>query len=535
MKQKFREKKRRLLGMLLPPLVFSITTGILTGIVVTVYKLAAKQAVEISGKIYTLLKSEFLILPLVLTIVFAISIIMAYIYRNTSNLKGGGIPTSIGMLRGRIRSNWPVCLVGTFFLSLVSFLTGVPLGTEGPSVQMGTALGSASVHGFRRHKAWGRYTMAGGASAGFAIATGAPVSGMVFALEESHQLLSPIMFIVVSVSIMFAEITSSILSGVLGVNERLFRSIDIAVLQLNELWIPLAIGLVFGVFSVLFLKYYHFLGRIIGKIKKDEYKIFIVMCATVFFGILSGKFISTGHHLSEELFISNGPIYFLMFILIIRTTLTLSANISGITGGIFLPIISIGAVVSAIIANTLSHIGLSNDYYTLIIALGISACISSMMKMPLTAVIFSIEALSCHENIIPIIIVAVVSFVITELFNTKSITDSVLEKRICELNSGHECIHEEKYMTVQKDSFAQGKQIKDILWPQNFYILSLQKDNDDYIEFNVHGSSVLNCKDRICVRYSTYHPEHLQDELEAVFGKQETSEDIKLICEKDMM
>lgn len=74
---------------------------------------------------------------------FAVAFLYSKCYQRYPNLQGGGIPTSIGILRGLISFDWLKNLIGTFSLSLLSFFIGVPLGNEGPSVQIGTAIGNA--------------------------------------------------------------------------------------------------------------------------------------------------------------------------------------------------------------------------------------------------------------------------------------------------------------------------------------------------------------------------------------------------------
>ena len=60
-----------------------------------------------------------------------------------------------------------------------------------------------------------------------------------------------------------------------------------------------------------------------------------------------------------------------------------------------------------------------SKYYGLMIVLGIVCCISAMMKMPMTAVVFAVEALGCFENIVYIILAVVVSYLLTEIFEVK--------------------------------------------------------------------------------------------------------------------
>ena len=114
-----------------------------------------------------------------------------------------------------------------------------------------------------------------------------------------------------------------------------------------------------------------------------------------------------------------------------RTTLTLFANSNGITGGMFIPVLAIGAVLSAVLGKiAIEYFGLDQSYYSVIIVLGITASIAGIMKMPVTAILFSVEALSCIENVIYVVAVSVVSFGVAEFLGAKSTTECVLEAKI---------------------------------------------------------------------------------------------------------
>jgi H+/Cl- antiporter ClcA len=440
------------------------------------------------------------------------------------SLSGGGIPTSIGILRGLVRLKWAINLVGVFLLSLVSFFIGVPLGTEGPSVQMGTAAGMGSIDIFsKKHKAWERYSMTGGACAGFSVATGSPISGILFSIEEAHQRISPMILIVSATSVIFSFITSELLSPLLNISSTLFPKIQLLSLSVKESWIPLIVGLTMGLFAVLFLKFYNLLNTFFNKkLKTVPYslKIFFVFSLSLALGLYSFNYISTGHELILSLFENRISILFLFSILIIRSTLTLSANTNRITGGVFIPILAIGAVLSAILAQGIEKaFGLSDNYYSVILVLGITACISGMMKMPLTAIAFSVEALSAYNNILYVIIVSVSAFIITEIFDAKSINDSVLDNKIEEQNHGKTAKVIDTYVTVKENSFAVGKQIRDIFWPANLFVLSIKHTESVNAEIDEHGGKAIRANDILHVRYSTFNEALTKDELIAIVGE----------------
>lgn len=516
-------------NLICPAFVFGSITGVLTALIITLYKKCASIVIGVSEKGYDFLKVNPYWIALVVVGFIGLSLLLSFLYKRIPNLKGGGIPTSIGIIRGILPFRWFTNLIGIFFLSLTSFLIGVPLGNEGPAVQMGTLLGRGSVSPLlKNHRAWSRYSMTGGACAGFSVATGAPVSGIVFALEEAHQSFSPMIMIVASTSVMFAHITTEILSLFFNINTGLFHELTLPDFRIRDIWIPLVVGIAVGVLAVLVLKYYKLISKIINKklsFIAPKYKIFAVYVLTLLVGLFSFSFVSTGHHLIDELLTSSPSFLMLLAILFIRTTLTFSANSCGVTGGLFLPVMALGATVAAFVGKGLVNLGVGQEYYTLIVVLGIVACVSGMMKTPFTAMVFAIEALSCSGYILPVIVTSCISYIITEMFDVKSITDIALENNVESLYHGKERQVYDTFVKVKKNSFAVGKQIRDILWPSNLFVLSVKREEHE-AEVDVHGGKQLKAGDILHVRYSTYDEPSTKEELISIVGSQEYDEHI---------
>lgn len=514
--------KKYVLNYILPAVSISAVSGFLTGAVITLYKFCASKAIMLSETAYHVLSEKVYLIPVAFVAVFVLAVIYSQCYKKYPNLQGGGIPTSIGILRGLISFNRFKNLLGTFALSISSFFVGVPLGNEGPSVQIGTAIGGASAKLFgRKGVAWNRYSMTGGACAGFSVATGAPISGILFSVEEAHQRVSPLIIIVSAVSVAVADITSKILSPMLGVNTALFPEMKHAVLSVKEMWLPVFLGVAFGLFAVAFLKYYRLINSFCNKKLKNipqVYRIFAVFAITVVIGMFSHSFVSTGHELVLDLFEESPAVYTLLIILAVRSTLTLCANTNGITGGLFVPMLSIGAVFATLSAGLMhTAFGVDKEYYALILALGITASIAGMMKMPLTAVLFSVEALNCHNNIVPVIMVSATAYIITEIFKVNSINDVVLENKVENLNKGKTPQTVEEYVTVKKGSFAIGKHIRDILWPPSLLVLSLEHDKNISLGEDEKGEI---CEgDTLYVRYTTFDKNKAKEELSNIIGK----------------
>ncbi|MBQ7906532.1 MAG: chloride channel protein [Clostridia bacterium] len=511
-------------NLVVPSILLGFLVGTLTSLTVILFKLGAGYIISLSESCYGVLRRLPYLIPVALVVFFLASLLIHHVNKRIPNIRGGGIPTSVGILRGLITFKWLRTLISVTFMSMVSFLVGVPLGNEGPSVQIGTSIGRGTTEIFyRKRRAWDRYSMTGGACAGFSVATGAPISGILFAVEEAHQRISPTIMMVAASSVIFGNITSELLSPHLGVSTRLFDLSGLEALELSQLWIPVVVGLAVGIFGVGLLKYYGLLSTLFKK-KLSKVpgfiKIFIVLTLTLLAGVFTFSSVSTGHHLIESLLYSNPSIVLLIVLLIVRTTLTLSANANGITGGMFLPTLAIGALVASIIGKVLVALGLESSLMTIIVVLGMVACLSGVVKTPLTAIVFAVEALSCWDNIIPVIIVSLVAYLVSEAFGTKSINDRAMEERIEELNQGKVAEIVNEKLEIKEGAFAVGKQIRDIFWPANLFVLSVKKAESRSAEVDGHGGKEISAGDILTIQYSTTDIEQTRKELDAIAGAQ---------------
>ena len=369
---------------------------------------------------------------------------------------------------------------------------------------------------------------------------------MMFAIEEAHQRISPMIILVSPISVTAAKVTSHLLSPLLGINTYLFAPMRLITLKPGELWLPILIAIAVGLFAVLFLKYYlllrtlwqkftALLHRMMPKFMKTTVgaalPLFVVFLITLIAGCISETNLSSGHHLIEELMHGHLAWFMLIVFVMVRMSVMIFANSAGLTGGMFLPIMALGAMISSIIGGYLiTHTPLTSGYYPVVVILGITACIASMMKMPLTAIVFAIEALSAHDNIVPVLIVSVLSYFITEVFEVESINEVVLEHRLEDMRHGKEPVTVDTTVTVGADTFAVGKQVRDIFWPANLFVLAVRRDTENKEEMDERGDKTLRVGDTLHVRYETYDPDETKRELYAIVGTQnspETSENLR--------
>ena len=503
-----------------PCLVFSALTGIIAAIVVTAFKIAAEFVVHLSSSIYGGIRANPIWLPILVISAAMIGFLASLIWSVSSSCRGGGIPTSVAAIRGIVSFNWLRCLIVLPISSLLTFLCGLPLGTEGPCVQMGTAVGDGVVQclGNKKHAGWRRYIMTGGASAGFSIATSSPVAAIMFSMEELHKHFSPLLLTVASISITSAQITMYALSacgiGTIG----LFQLPTIPPMPPRLLFVPLFIGILSGIGAILLTHLYHIIDKFIHSIlKRVSCKILLpvlfVCVSTV--GFFLADTLYSGHALVISIFQTETVWYMLILILLIRAICMTVSNTAGATGGVFLPTLAFGAIIGALCAKALIALGwIEPQHYILMVILGIASFLGATSRIPLTACVFAIESMNGIRNVLPIIIATTVAFITAEISGLEDFTDTVINARIHKIANGKIPLVVETPLTVKAHSFAIGKEIRDVLWPNSCVVISFEHSK------NNNGISCIGEGDIITVRYSTYNPTATIKELEDLVGAQ---------------
>ena len=507
---------------LLPYIVFPMMTGILTGLTIFLFKICSSSVMHFSETVYEFVRENPVYLPLLILGAATIGLIAGIILKFAKECKGGGIPSAVASIRGLLPMHW---IQGGFILfgsALLTYLVGVPLGNEGPSVQMGAAVGAGNARLFKRRRLeMERYLMTGGACSGFAIATGAPLAGIVFALEEAHRRFSTAIFMVTSISVLFGTVTYRYLCFFFNINTAFLEISITKNLPARYLWATILIGAVCGICSILFTKLYRFVDKF-SKLKLGKIpfvvKLTIIFAVTAFFGFLSANFVGTGHGLLEIILHGKTIWYLILLAFVVRAVLMIVANNQGVSGGMFVPNLAFGAMIASIMSDGLIALNLIDEqYYAILIIVGMASYLAASSRTPITAVVFAAEALCISSNIFPVIFGVAVSYIIAELFDKICFTEVVIESRVEAAHRGKDAIIVYSHMTVQKGSFADGMDTRDILWPPTCVVLSI----DRKLSRSVHyGAQELREGDVIHLHYLTHDPDQTMKMFTAILGEQ---------------
>ena len=513
-------------NFLLPCVTLSAIAGVFTSVFVFAFKLAAKGLIALSGVLYDTVRNQPKLLPIAILAAAVCGVTVWLIVRHDTDSRGGGIPTAVAALRGATRLKWIRSAFIVPVSALITFIAGVPLGNEGPCVQMGTALGqgTVAVFGGRKNQAWGRYIMTGGACAGFSAATGAPVTGILFAVEEAHRRFSPLLFMVASISVVASQITTETLGFLTGTDTSMFHFRTESAFPLRDLWIPVAVGVICGIVAIFFTRGYRQIRKLTCGVPEKlplVIKMICVFVITVLVGFVSADSIGSGHGLIDSL-IEGGGVWYLLFICFaVRAVMLMIANNVGITGGLFIPTLAFGAMIGSLCGKGLSVAGLiDGPQYAMIVVIGMSAFLASSSRTPITAVVFAAEVLCGFGGILPVTIGVAVAYIVIETVGIESFTDTVIEAKIEASHKDKKPIIFNVYLTVQPHSFIVEKEIRDILWPPTCVVLGVEKNVSAPTKVGISEGDVLH------VHYQSFTPHATFEELEKIVGRQ--SDDVRL-------
>lgn len=288
--------------------------------------------------------------------------------------------------------------LGKILLPIIGLFSGASVGFGGPAVHVGASL-MASLG--RAVKFPPHYMEKGlilaGAAAGFAAMFSAPLTGIIFAIEEMGRALEERISSLVLTAIVFSGVTAYSL-----LNTYIFFDDESLVMPWSQSWLAVPLcGIVAGFFGGIFCKII-----LTGKKLLDKFNIPITMLGFLFglciaiLGLISnGDTFGSGYQEARSI-IQTGEIGNPFFPLY-KMLATSATFFSGIPSGIFVPSIATGAGIGANLADWLPVAPASA-----MILMCITAYFSGMLQSPLTSFVIVIEITNSHEIIIPLMAAA---------------------------------------------------------------------------------------------------------------------------------
>lgn len=341
---------------------------------------------------------------------------------------GSGIPQIKGILQGDMSMRWFSVLWSKIIGGVLAIGAGMSLGREGPSVQIGACVGQGLSQTSRRTRFESRILMTAGAGAGLAAAFNAPLAGVIFGLEEMQKTISPALLL----TGITASITAATVTEVVFGMSPVFSMGYLLPLPLNLFDVLVVAGVVIGLLGRLFnialaysLNTYSRLG--LSGMKKP----LVPLVLAGILGFVLPEILGGGNLLVDSLVVTDYTIGFLCLLLVGKFLFTMICFGSGVPGGIFLPMLVLGAAGGAVLAKLLVLAGLLPAmYYADIIVFGMAAYFSAVVKSPVTGSILILEMTGSFQHMLALLVVSLTAYVISDLTGGRPVYDELLDRAL---------------------------------------------------------------------------------------------------------
>jgi len=297
-----------------------------------------------------------------------------------------------------ITQNKMTITLKTLFLKVIastlSLSSGFLAGTEGPSAGIGAMIAYQVHRLFRLPEMLIKMMISVGASSGIAAIFVSPVTGMAFAVENiAYQFIKQYIGYLILASMIAFAVSINFLEPIYF-QHSVGRKFQNSYIFANLLFIPFITAFVY-LYLILKKRVLHFIDwEIFKNFNRWRNHIFALIGGGTIGTILlikpqaafSGKMIVTTlinqeHHLSLTL------IFSVIMLRIVGTTISIYANA---VGGLFLPLMSIGALIGYAFGEIIAtyYMQIEPFYFA---AIGASVFMGVLMKLPLTAVVLAME------------------------------------------------------------------------------------------------------------------------------------------------
>lgn len=406
----------------------AVMVGLISGLLVVFFKVSISKLFEFIQNFISQfdLSHKLLIFPLITTLGGLISGVL--VFKFAPETKGSGIPF-VKMVMARMGNITRVRTIVVKFLAGVAGIgTGLSLGREGPSVQLGAGAGALVGKIFKMKGTDQGKLIAAGAGSAIGATFNAPIAGTIFVLEElvnkfSASLLFPVLVATVT--------ASSVARHFLGNNPSFTIPYITHDLSFEGISVCIILGIVAGFLGVAFSKIIYKNNEFFEKMDKipNWLKPAIAGFGIGVIGIFIPYVLGSGN-LSVDLLLQHKlALSVVVLVFAVKFFVTPFCFGSGAAGGIFLPMLMLGSFLGYIVASIFNMFGFHVDVVVMAM-IGMGAFLASVARTPITAVVMVFEMTAGYTHILPIMLSAAIADLIAEKLNHRPIYASLIVNQV---------------------------------------------------------------------------------------------------------
>lgn len=403
--------------------------GACAGVVALLFRVALTESDHLRNNMVTWAHQRPLlgwIFPVLFTALGA-GISVAITRRYAPEASGSGIPHLEAVLHRIRKLEWRRVLPVKFFGGILAIGGGLALGREGPTVQMGGAVGDAISRWLKVSPRERLTLISAGAGAGLAAAFNAPLSGLVFVLEEVRRDFQPIVFGAAFVAAAVADIIAR-----LGSNQfPVFAVPTYAIAPLAALPFFALLGIAAGGLGVLFNRSLMTAVETYSRIPSH----FTLPAAAItggavgLIGWFSPIVIGSGHVLAESALKGELALSAILLFFAVRFLLTNISYGTGAPGGIFAPLLVLGALIGLAIGQVAHNLFPAIVPIPAVFAVvGMAAYFTAIVRAPLTGIMLILEMTGNYSQMLPLLVSCFCAYAVAEYLKDLPIYEALLER-----------------------------------------------------------------------------------------------------------
>lgn len=476
---------------------WSILIGLSVGLVISCFRWLIGHALKNWKILYGLAQNSWQWLLVVFVLFGLITWLIGWIIKPEPHVKGSGIPEVELQLADKLVLDHPWSIIWRKFTAgVLAIGSGGFLGREGPSVQLGAAIGQAYAEKLQTDRQNWRLLIAAGAASGLSAAFSAPLAGTMFVLEEVSHSFSALLWLGSLSGALMADLITERVFGLTPVLHIRYQQS----MPLRYYWVLLILGLLLGILGYLYQqttlqssRFYLLFSRI-----PHQYHTIIMLLCVLPVALWLPAIIGGGNSLIVMLPHAGWGMGMLLIVFMLRFVLSAISFGSGVPGGIFLPILTLGAVIGALVGTTLHTIGLLPAVYIpnlIIFAMaGYFACIS---KAPFTAIILITEMVGSLAHLMPLAAVSLLAYIVVDLMGGAPIYESLASRMHLsqQLTSLTGSLDQFSFVISPISSLA-GKEVRQITWPNGAILTRITRSKKQFV---AKGDTILQPKDQLTI------------------------------------
>ena len=415
-------------------LILSVFIGVFAGLAVVCFRFAIDWArLYLLGTGVVLTPARMLLAPTLAGLVIAALVIHFF-----AAARGSGVnqtKAALYIFNGNIPFR---TAVGKFITSALAIGSGHSLGPEDPSLQIGACIASALGRKMRLERDRMRLIAPVGAAAGLAAAFNAPISAVLFVIEEVIGRWT----VGILGSVVLSAVSSVVVMRWFLGSESMFRIPAVELKRPTELIAYATLGVIGGLASVVFASGIAWLRPICkGLPRWTQYLQPAV--AGLLIGIIAvlgaPQVMGAGYEYIDQAMHGQFTWEFLGILAGLKILATTLSFVSGTPGGMFAPTLFIGAMLGAAVGGAehvlLPHLTGSPGTYALV---GMGVLFAGFLRAPMTSVFMVLEVSGNYSIIVPVIVANTFAYVISRGLQPTAIFDLLTRQDGLELPSTEE-------------------------------------------------------------------------------------------------